>query len=183
MICTALVADAIIGNLQENVMKNHPRAINAEFIHFSYAIGFMYLLVCLCLTGNVISGYLAFASEKPLTSYGITLVYSISGYLGVQIVLTMVRQFGAFTAVAVTSMRKALSIAISFILFSKPFTLTYLVGGIIVLFGIYLNLVAKDKRNADMVLNLFHNAMNSFHYKNEKRETKSEAQKRIPIVI
>ena len=97
-------------------------------------------------------------------------MYSISGYLGVQIVLTMVRQFGAFTAVAVTSMRKALSIAISFILFSKPFTLTYVVGGIIVLFGIYLNLVAKDKRNADMVLNLFHNAMNSFHYKNGKNE-------------
>ena len=183
MISTALVADAIIGNLQEKVMKNHPQAVNAEFIHFSYAIGFIYLLVCLCLTGNVISGYQAFASENPLTSYGITLVYSISGYLGVQVVLTMVRQFGAFTAVAVTSMRKALSIAVSFILFSKPFTLTYVVGGIIVLFGIYLNLVAKDRRNADIVLNLLHKAINIVCYKNGKRETKSEAQKRIPIVI
>ena len=148
MISTALVADAIIGNLQEKVMKNHPAAVNAEFIHYSYAIGFMYLLVCLTFTGNVISGFQAFASENPFLSYGITLIFSISGYLGVQVVLTMVRHFGAFTAVAVTSMRKALSIGISFILFSKPFTPTYVVGGVIVLFGVYLNLVA--------ILHIFH---------------------------
>ena len=183
MISTALVADAIIGNLQEKVMKNHPQAVNAEFIHFSYAIGFLYLFAVLCLTGTLSSGFQAFASQTPLTSYGITLVYSVSGYFGVQVVLTMVRQFGAFTAVAVTSMRKALSIAISFILFSKPFTPTYIVGGVIVLFGIYLNLVAKDKKNADIVLKIFNNVMNVLRYNSTRRTSKSEAQKRIAVVI
>ena len=183
MISTALVADAIIGNLQEKVMKNHPSAMNAEFIHYSYSIGFVYLLICLGLTGNVISGFQAFAAENWVTSYSVTLVYSITGYLGVQVVLTMVRQFGAFTAVAVTSIRKALSIAISFLLFSKPFTPMYIVGGVIVLFGIYLNLVAKDKKNADIIIKLFHKAKEIFSDKKLRRASRSDAQKRIPIVI
>ena len=55
------------------------------------------------------------------------LVFSITGYFGMQAVLSLVRTFGAFVAVTVTSMRKAVSVVISFILFSKPFTLQYLV--------------------------------------------------------
>ena len=183
MISTALVADAIIGNLQEKVMKNYPSAVNAEFIHFSYAIGFLYLFVCMILTGNLKTGFDAFAEEKLSISYGITLVYSITGYLGVQVVLTMVRQFGAFTAVAVTSMRKALSIVISFILFSKPFTPNYVYGGLIVLLGIYLNLVAKDKKNADIVCKVVEKASNICPSIKDQRKLKTDVEKRIPVVI
>ena len=95
----------------------------------------------------------------------------------------MVRQFGAFTTVAVTSMRKALSIAISFLLFSKPFTINYLFGGLIVLFGIYLNLVAKDRKNADIVFKMCDMIMNIVRGNKPSDKIKSEAQKRIPIVI
>ena len=183
MISTALVADAIIGNLQERVMKNHPTTSNAEFIHYSYLLGSIYLFVCLSFSGNLMSGFQAFAKENLLFSYGIALIYSITGYLGVQVVLTMVRQFGAFTTVAVTSMRKALSIAISFLLFSKPFTINYVFGGLIVLFGIYLNLVAKDRKNADIVFKMCDMIMNIVRGNKIRDTTKSDAQKRIPIVI
>ena len=71
MISTALVADAIIGNLQEKVMKNYPSASNAEFIHFSYAIGFLYLFIGMILTGNLRDGFEAFAKEDLSISYGI----------------------------------------------------------------------------------------------------------------
>ena len=183
MISTALVADAIIGNLQERVMKNHPTTSNAEFIYYSYLLGSIYLFVCLSISGNLMSGFQAFAKENLLFSYGIALIYSITGYLGVQVVLTMVRQFGAFTTVAVTSMRKALSIAISFLLFSKPFTINYVFGGLIVLSGIYLNLVAKDRQNADIVFKMCDMIINIVRGNKAKDATKSEAQKRIPIVI
>ena len=183
MISTALVADAIIGNLQERVMKNHPTTSNAEFIHYSYLLGSIYLFVCLSFSGNLMSGSEAFAKENLLFSYGIALIYSITGYLGVQVVLTMVRQVGAFTTVAVTSMRKALSIAISFLLFSKPFTVNYVFGGLIVLFGIYLNLVAKDRKNADIVFKTCDMIIDIIRGNKVRDATKSEAQKRIPIVI
>ena len=55
--------------------------------------------------------------------YGRGALLSISGYCGVQVVLLLVNQYGALTAVTVTTFRKALSIVLSFIFFAKPFTI------------------------------------------------------------
>ena len=71
------------------------------------------------------------------------MIYSLCGYLGMQFVLSTVRAFGAFATVTVTSLRKALTIALSFALFAKPFTFEYVYSGAVVLAGIYLNLAAK----------------------------------------
>lgn len=76
--------------------------------------------------------------------YGYGFLLSLTGYLGVNLVLTLVRVAGAFAAVTVTKFsvlfdeiliypsshqvttcRKALSIAISFLVFSKPFSIQY----------------------------------------------------------
>lgn len=55
MISTALLFDAVIGNVQEKAMKEH-NAPNNEVVLYSYGIGFVYLLVILLLTGNLLSG-------------------------------------------------------------------------------------------------------------------------------
>lgn len=62
------------------------------------------------------------------------------------------RQFGAFLAVTVTTFRKAISIVLSFIFFSKPFTVHYIYSGVLVLAGIYLSMYAKDKDNRLVLL-------------------------------
>lgn len=61
MISCALVCDAVIGNVQEKSMKAHG-ASNTEVVLYSYAIGFVYLLVALVLTGNLWPGF-AFCTE------------------------------------------------------------------------------------------------------------------------
>ncbi len=84
-----------------------------------------------------------------LEMYGYGFLLSLTGYLGVNLVLTLVRVAGAFAAVTVmftiqldsfryfnfnsdihiftnwqvTTCRKALSIIVSFIFFTKPFTI------------------------------------------------------------
>lgn len=58
-------------------------------------------------------------------------------------VLTLVRTTGATTAVTVTTTRKALSIAVSFIFFEKPFVWQYAWSGLIIVLGIYLNVYSK----------------------------------------
>lgn len=55
MISTALLFDAIIGNVQEKAMREH-KASNVEVVQYSYGIGFFYLLAVLILTGNLMSG-------------------------------------------------------------------------------------------------------------------------------
>lgn len=71
---------------------------------------------------------------------------SVSGYLGIQIVLTLVRTTGATTAVSVTTARKAMSILVSFIFFQKPFTTQYIWSGLIIVLGIYLNVYSKRSK-------------------------------------
>lgn len=55
MITTALLFDAIIGNVQEKAMREY-KASNVEVVQYSYGMGFIYLLVILMLTGNLMSG-------------------------------------------------------------------------------------------------------------------------------
>ncbi|KRT81849.1 hypothetical protein AMK59_5616, partial [Oryctes borbonicus] len=70
-------------------------------------------------------------------------LFSVTGYLGIQVVLTLVRTCGAFVAVTVTTCRKAVTMIISFMFFSKPFTFQYLWSGLLVIFGIYMNIYSK----------------------------------------
>jgi len=143
MLSVALIADAVVSNLQEKSMKMH-QALNAEVILYSYGIGTCYLLFFLILSGHLGSGIVSFATN-PWQNYGLAFIFSLTGYLGMQVVLSLVRTFGAFVAVTVTSLRKALSVVISFVIFSKPFNLQYLAGGLIVVLGIYLNVASKNR--------------------------------------
>ncbi|KAG8237805.1 hypothetical protein J437_LFUL002413 [Ladona fulva] len=126
MISSALVCDAAIGNVQEKYMKIY-KAPNTEVVLYSYAIGFMYLFI------------------HPWETYGYGLLFSITGYLGLQVVLTLVRTCGALAAVTVTTCRKAVTIIISFAFFQKPFTFQYLWSGLLVILGIYLNVYSKNQ--------------------------------------
>ncbi|XP_065843398.1 adenosine 3'-phospho 5'-phosphosulfate transporter 2-like isoform X2 [Oscarella lobularis] len=120
-ISSALCADAIIGNVQEKTMKAYS-ASNTEVVLYSYGIGFIYLLFCLVLNGGLVDAFRAYA-KNPLKTYGLAAVFSITGYLGILFVLALVRSFGALLAVTVTTFRKAISIILSFLFFTKPFTL------------------------------------------------------------
>lgn len=60
--------------------------------------------------------------QHPKETYGYGVVFSLSGYLGVNAVLSQVKIFGALAAVTVTTFRKMVTIILSFIIFSKPFT-------------------------------------------------------------
>lgn len=137
----ALMCDAGIGNVQEKAMREH-KAPNHEVVFYSYGIGFVYLLVIMIFTGDFFSGTV-FCLQRPVETYGYAFVFSITGYLGIQIVLTLVRTTGAPIAATVTTARKAVTICLSFIFFSKPFTFQYIWSGLIVVIGIYLNVYSK----------------------------------------
>ncbi|XP_060862046.1 adenosine 3'-phospho 5'-phosphosulfate transporter 2 isoform X2 [Metopolophium dirhodum] len=126
LISSALFCDALIGNFQEKMMKKH-NASNAEIVLYSYLIGFVYLFFILL---------------NPVT-YIYIFFFSLSGFFGVQAVLALIRTCGALVAVTVTTCRKAVTIVISFLLFSKPFTFQYVWAGLLIVLGIYLNVLGK----------------------------------------
>ncbi|KAI0207237.1 Adenosine 3'-phospho 5'-phosphosulfate transporter 2 [Lamellibrachia satsuma] len=142
LISLALCADAVIGNVQEKTMKQYTSS-NSEMVVYSYSIGFVYILLGQILTGQLIPAF-QFCTQYPMETYGYALVFSLTGYLGVNIVLTMVKTFGALITVTATTCRKGLTIIMSFIFFTKPFTIQYMWSGLIVLLGIYLNVASKN---------------------------------------
>nr|WBR79116.1 adenosine 3'-phospho 5'-phosphosulfate transporter [Gryllodes sigillatus] len=158
MISCALLCDAAIGNVQEKSMKNY-QATNCEVVLYSYSIGFVYLFIIMIFTGDLQKG-ITFCAKHPSETYGYAFVFSLSGYLGIQIVLTLVKTCGAFAAVTVTTCRKAVTIVLSFLFFAKPFTFQYLWSGLLVVLGIYLNIYSKKQNNVSnfnqQLSNIFH---------------------------
>lgn len=147
MISGALLADAVIGNVQEKSMKQYGGS-TTEMVLFSYGIGSVYILFYLLISGELFTAF-PFFYENAWHTYGYGLIFGLLGYLGVNVVLNLVKRFGALLAVTVTTLRKALTIIVSFLAFSKPFTIEYLWGGLIILAAIYLNLYSKNKTKWD----------------------------------
>lgn len=150
LISLALVADGAIGNVQEKALKQYS-GTNSEMVLYSYSIGFVYILVGLVLSGTLLPAF-EFCKQYPTETYGYAVIFSLTGYIGVNIVLTLVKTFGALIAVTVTTCRKAVTIILSFIFFTKPFTFQYVWSGLIVVLGIYLNVYSKYKDSWDAYL-------------------------------
>uniref|UniRef100_A0A2K6WGR0 Adenosine 3'-phospho 5'-phosphosulfate transporter 2 n=1 Tax=Onchocerca volvulus TaxID=6282 RepID=A0A2K6WGR0_ONCVO len=153
MISIALLFDALIGNIQEKSLHTY-KATNNEMILYSYSIGFIYISLGLMIYGNFLDGFYFFL-KHPLQIYGYGILFSISGYLGLNAVLSLVRTQGAFTAVTVTTIRKAVTITLSFLFFSKPFVSQYLWGGLLILIAIYLNFYNKNRSSWERIVKNF----------------------------
>lgn len=149
LISTALCADAVIGNVQEKTMKAFG-ADNSEVVLYSYSIGFVYILLGEVLTGQLAPA-LTYCNDHPRI-YLLSFFFSLVGYIGILFVLSMVKSYGALLAVTVTTFRKALSIIMSFVFFTKPFTIQYVWSGLIVFFGIVLNIYSKNRERMGNLL-------------------------------
>ena len=68
-------------------------------VHKSYKIGIGFLLVVCIATGELFDAF-AFCAEHSVTKTYIPMVlFATSGYIGVNFVLALVKEFGALTAV------------------------------------------------------------------------------------
>ncbi|CAF0804147.1 unnamed protein product [Rotaria sordida] len=162
VICSALIADAIIGNYQEKIMKMH-HVSNVEIVFYSFMFGFLIILIGLLLTNNFFSS-MVFWNKHPISTYGYSLLFSIFGYLGIDIVLTLIKEYGALICVAVTTCRKAITIILSFILFSKPFVFDYVWSGLIVVIGIYLNVYSRNQTAFNTKIVSYINSLSNFRW-------------------
>ncbi|KAH9280533.1 Adenosine 3'-phospho 5'-phosphosulfate transporter 2 [Echinococcus granulosus] len=141
-ISLALICDGYIGNLQELAMKSyHIPAL--QILTYSYAFGFVLILVLLLLTNNLISSAVFFFEHFSDVFFWSTL-FVLSGYFGLQFVLLLVHHFGALLAVTVTTVRKAVTIVLSFLVFRKPFSIEYVWSGSLVVIGIFLHSYSKN---------------------------------------
>ena len=77
---------------------------------------------------------------------GWLVLYSLSGACGEVFVMGIIKRYGALIAVTTTSIRKMLSIAISFVFFHKPYSMFHILGAILVFTGVFLQSHLKSQK-------------------------------------
>ena len=97
-------------------------------------------LVCV-VTGQI--RCVTYLLTHPST-LGAMFFFCLSGVIGENFVMVMVKSFGALVTVTTTSLRKALTIILSFVLFPKSVNASYYVGVFFVLAGMVLNVYVKQ---------------------------------------
>ena len=127
LITTALCLDAICANFEEkNFFRCETPSTAHEVLCFSSLIGTAYGLIALIASGGLAPA-LAFSQENPQV-VPMIMAFSIMGYASVCFSLSLIKYFGATEAEIVKSLRKVLSIAISFALFPKELNWKYIAG-------------------------------------------------------
>lgn len=127
-ICVALFCDSLVGNYQQKVMGH---GVSADMLMFYQSLlGAVYMLVICCVDGTLAPG-LGLLLHDP-TVGGVLLLWSLVIILGTALVLQLVQEFSAVTAIVVTTVRKALTLVASFILFPKALGLGHPLGAALV---------------------------------------------------
>ena len=139
LILTALLADALIGNFQEKVfVEFNPSASESLFYTKSFGV-LISFFVCLCAGQLTCIVYMLTNPQSIVPLF----IFCFSGVVGENFVMIMVKTYGALVTVTTTSMRKAVTIMFSFILFPKPVNSSYMLGVFLVLAGMVMNIYVK----------------------------------------
>ncbi|KAH3745711.1 adenosine 3'-phospho 5'-phosphosulfate transporter 2 [Pelomyxa schiedti] len=144
LISLTLIMNACQDNSQEKGMRDYGVTEN-ELVVYSFGIGAIMILPWLFLSNELFTALSVIAVKKFVLLE--IVVAGLLAYFGTVCVLMLVKRTSALTAVITTSCRKAMSLFLSFLLFSKPFTFPYLAGAAVVFAGVVLNIKYKPKQS------------------------------------
>jgi adenosine 3'-phospho 5'-phosphosulfate transporter B3 len=123
MVLSSLLGDSIFSNLQEIVLQKHEASSEEMMLYsnfFGGCLGFLLIL----FSGELFDAVEFMADKHWL--YMAMFVRAAVVYGGVWCISEMIRDFGVVLMTFVTTVRKILSILMSFVLFPKPWSSMYL---------------------------------------------------------
>lgn len=145
LILVGVGCDAITSNFEERYFFKEAGCSHAEVICYSSMFASMITFVTIAYTGEL-SKSLAHANDHPeVIRYSV--ISAVGGYLAVAFVLLLIKHFGATAAEVVKSVRKVISILLSYMLLSKPFTSAHMIGGLLFVGSIVIGARSKALRD------------------------------------
>ncbi|KAL5209960.1 hypothetical protein ABZP36_005583 [Zizania latifolia] len=145
MVSGALVMDAFLGNLQEAIFKMNPDTTQMEMLFCSTVVGLPFLVVPMVLTGELMTAWSA--CSKHTYVYAVLVFEAMATFVGQVSVLSLIALFGAATTAMVTTARKAATLLLSYLIFTKPLTEQHVTGLLLISMGIVLKLLPENKEN------------------------------------
>jgi adenosine 3'-phospho 5'-phosphosulfate transporter B3 len=143
MVLASLLGDSIHSNTQEEVLQKY-EASNEEMMLYSNLLGGILAFIGICITGEIKCALVFLSSEKWL--FFALFLRTVVVYCGVWCINEMIRDFGVVMATFVTTVRKVLSIILSFTLFPKPFIPLYTWAVFVFALGLVIKVYYDWKR-------------------------------------
>ncbi|KAJ4835652.1 putative glycosidase CRH2 [Turnera subulata] len=149
MISGALIMDSLMGNLQEAIFTMNPETTQIEVLFCSTVVGLPILLLPMIFTGELFKAWTSCAQHPYV--YGVLVFEALATFIGQVSVLSLIAIFGAATTAMITTARKAVTLLLSYMIFTKPLTEQHGSGLLLITMGIILKMVPDYKapsRNA-----------------------------------
>jgi len=142
---TSTIADAFLPNLQQSLFKQGASTLEVTYYTNLYVFFIMTLMGG--GTGHI-KGAFAFVMSN-LSNGALLVMYSVVAYWAISFHIRVVQRYGSVVAVLVGNLRKAGTIALSFLVFPKPFSWFYVGGTLLVFGGLTITAYAKDLRRRE----------------------------------
>ncbi|XP_057855418.1 UDP-galactose/UDP-glucose transporter 4 isoform X2 [Cryptomeria japonica] len=126
MVCGALIMDSFLGNLQEAIFTINPSTSQMEMLFCSTVMGLPMLVIPMLVTGELFKAWTS--CSQHLYVYGVLVFEAMATFVGQLSVLSLIAIFGAATTAMVTTARKAVTLLLSYIIFTKPLTEQHATG-------------------------------------------------------
>ncbi|KAL1134734.1 hypothetical protein V6Z11_A12G124300 [Gossypium hirsutum] len=139
MVTGALVMDSFLGNLQEAIFTLNPETTQMEMLFCSTVVGLPFLIPPMVLTGELFKAWNS--CSQHLYVYGVLVFEAMATFIGQVSVLSLIAIFGAATTAMVTTARKAVTLLLSYLIFTKPLTEQHGSGLLLIAMGITLKLL------------------------------------------
>ncbi|KAL6660291.1 hypothetical protein ACP70R_002413 [Stipagrostis hirtigluma subsp. patula] len=143
MVSGALVMDAFLGNLQEAIFKLNPDTTQMEMLFCSTVVGLPFLAVPMVLTGELVTAWNS--CSQHMYVYAVLVFEAMATFVGQVSVLSLIALFGAATTAMVTTARKAVTLLLSYLIFTKPLTEQHVTGLLLITMGIVIKLLPENK--------------------------------------
>lgn len=143
MVVGALIMDAFLGNLQEAIFTMNPETTQMEMLFCSTVVGLPMLIPPMILTGELFRAWKS--CSEHLYVYAVLVFEAMATFVGQISVLSLIAIFGAATTAMVTTARKAVTLLLSYLIFTKPMTEQHGTGLLLISMGIILKLLPEYK--------------------------------------
>lgn len=139
LVSGSVVADAMLPNAQERLFRGGSSRL--EVTVYSNLFSFLGMTLATAGNGTLARFARAVSGDRTLATYfG---VYAVLSYVSISCYMTLVKRFGGVTAVVLTTARKAMTLALSFLLFPKGFSWLYVYGSLLVLGAVMVASICK----------------------------------------
>ncbi|GKA25761.1 UDP-galactose/UDP-glucose transporter 2-like protein [Tanacetum coccineum] len=143
MVTGALIMDSFLGNLQEAIFTVNHDTTQMEMLYCSTIVGTPFLIPPMIFTGELFRAWKS-CYENPYV-YGVLIFEAVATFVGQVSVLSLIAIFGAATTALVTTARKAVTLLLSYVVFTKPMSEQHGVGLILIAAGIMMKMLPDHK--------------------------------------